>query len=118
MSMMDSFENNTSLPFEIDVQSTKSLLDSNESILLLDVRELLEVQTCKIDGCTHIPMGEIPMKCEALPKDRRILVYCHHGRRSLMVTQFLRQHGLDNTQSIKGGISAWSLEIDPTVPRY
>jgi rhodanese-related sulfurtransferase len=118
MSMMDSFENNTSLPFEIDVQSTKSLLDSQESILLLDVREPMEVQACQIEGSTHIPMGEIPMKWEALPKDKRILIYCHHGRRSLMVTHFLRQHGLDNTQSVSGGIMAWSLEIDPTVPRY
>ena len=118
MSMMDSFESDTSLPTEIDVQSTKSLLNSEESILLLDVREQLEVQACVIQGATHIPMGEIPMKWEALPKDKRILVYCHHGRRSLMVTQFLRQHGLEKSQSVRGGISAWSLEIDPTVPRY
>jgi len=118
MSTLDPFEKGESLPFETDVHTTNSLLNSGDPPVLLDIREPIEVQVCQIRNSIHIPMGEIPMLWRSIPKDRRVIVYCHHGRRSLMVTQFLRQHGIGLAQSMLGGIEAWSLEIDPSVRRY
>lgn len=108
------------LPIEIDVQSVKQLLDSDESCLLLDCREPGEIATARIAGTTTIPMREIPARLGELEayKSGRLVVHCHHGGRSLRVTQFLRQQGFEQAQNMAGGIDAWSLEIDPTVPRY
>jgi rhodanese-related sulfurtransferase len=113
------------LPIEIDVTSVKSLLDNSrhqkgEPVLVLDCREPREVATAQIVGTVHIPMREIPARLGELgdDKSRRIIVHCHHGGRSLRVTQFLRQQGFDQAQNMSGGIDAWSLEIDPAVPRY
>ena len=108
------------LPIEIDVASVKKLRDQNDSFVVLDCREPGEVATAKIDGTLHIPMREIPARiAELQPHQKgRIVVHCHHGGRSLRVTQYLRQQGFDQAQNMAGGIDAWSLEIDPTVPRY
>lgn len=107
-----------SLPLEIDVRTAASLLDGNPAPLLLDVREVSERQVCRIGEGLHIPTGEVPFKWESLPRDRHIIIYCHHGMRSLRVARFLQERGFRNVQSLRGGIEAWSLEIDPSVPRY
>jgi rhodanese-related sulfurtransferase len=111
---------NQQLPIDIDVRATKQMLDNGEKFVLLDCREPAEVATAKIQGSLHIPMREIPARLRELEphQDGRIVVHCHHGGRSLRVTQFLRQHGFDQAQNMAGGIDAWSLEIDPRVPRY
>lgn len=107
------------LPLEVDVSETAHRLQSGEPPLLLDVREHSERAFCRIgDDDLHIPTGEIPLRWDALPRDKPLLVYCHHGMRSLRVTHFLRQAGLENVQSVRGGIEAWSLQVDPSVPRY
>lgn len=108
------------LPIEIDVQAVKSLLDNQEAFLFLDCRENSEVATAKIEGTLQIPMREIPGRLAELQQHQagRVIVHCHHGGRSLRVTQFLRQQGFDKAQNMAGGIDAWSLEIDPTVARY
>lgn len=107
-------------PIEIDVQTVKGLLDSEEGFLLLDVRQIEEYETAKIDGSTLIPMGELGQRIDELEPHRggRIVVHCHHGGRSMQVTQALRSHGFDKAQNMGGGIDAWSLEIDDSVPRY
>lgn len=106
-------------PIEIDVHEMSRLLrEQPDKVFLLDVREPDEIAICRIAGSTVIPMGEIPSRLNELPKDRQILVHCHHGGRSMRVTQFLRARGFANTTNIAGGIDAWSLEIDPTVARY
>jgi rhodanese-related sulfurtransferase len=95
------------------------MLDRGEKFMLLDCREPDEVATAKIMGSTHVPMREIPTRLAELgPQDARIVVHCHHGGRSLRVTQYLRQQGFDEVQNMAGGIDAWSQEIDPAVPRY
>lgn len=87
--------------------------------LLLDVREPWECATAGIAGATCIPMGEIPTRAHAeLDPDQPIVVFCHHGMRSLSVTMWLRREGFDHAQSLAGGIEQWSRAIDPTVPRY
>ncbi|MEX2026546.1 MAG: rhodanese-like domain-containing protein [Pirellulaceae bacterium] len=109
------------LPFEIDVQSVKKLIDANDaSFLLLDCREPSEHATAQIGGAKLIPMKTIPEHLAELEPFRngRIVVHCHHGGRSARVTTWLRQQGWENVQNMTGGIDAWSLEIDPTVPRY
>src|SRR5262245_54179841 len=109
-----------SLSLEIDVRSVKQLLEQGEQCTLLDCREPSEVATAKIDGSVHIPMREIPARLAELAPQKagRIVVHCHHGGRSQRVTHFLRQQGFSQVQNMSGGIDAWSLEIDPSVPRY
>jgi len=104
---------------EISVEETKRLLDQNPGdVLLIDVREPSEVETCRIAGAENIPMRQIPDQLGTLPKDKHLLIHCHHGGRSLRVTQYLRANGYDAVSNVAGGIDAWSLVIDPTVPRY
>jgi rhodanese-related sulfurtransferase len=108
------------LPIDIDVRSVKQMQDSGEKFVLLDCREASEVATAKIPGSVHIPMKQIPGRLAELEAHRneRIVVHCHHGGRSLRVTQFLRHEGFGQVQNMAGGIDAWSLEVDGAVPRY
>ena len=107
-------------PIEIDVQAVKSLRDTDEPFLLLDVRNPDEFETARIEGSHLIPMGELGDRLDELDahKDGRIVVHCHHGGRSMQVTQALRSRGYDAAQNMVGGIDAWSQEIDASVPRY
>jgi rhodanese-related sulfurtransferase len=108
------------LPIEIDVLYIKQMLDKGEKFTLLDCREPAEVATAMISGSTHIPMREIPARLAEIEGGPagRVVVHCHHGGRSLRVTQFLRQQGFTQAQNMTGGIDAWSQQIDPSVPRY
>jgi rhodanese-related sulfurtransferase len=101
---------------EIDVTTAARL--QREGALLLDVREPFEVATCAVPGSRHIPMRQIPESLSDLPRDRLILALCHHGGRSLRVTQFLRANGFTQVSNVAGGIDAWAVEIDPALPRY
>ena len=106
-------------PLELTVEETKRLLDESPAgVVLIDVREPSEVETCRIAGSEHIPMRQIPEHVGSLPKNKHLLIHCHHGGRSLRVTQYLRANGYDAVSNVAGGIDAWSLAIDPTVPRY
>jgi rhodanese-related sulfurtransferase len=117
--MTDS-EHAAELPIETDVAAVAALLKNGGDFLLLDVREPSEYETAKISGSVLIPMGEILDRLDELQahQDRLIVVHCHHGGRSLRVTQALRNHGFAKTQNMAGGIEQWSLEIDNAVPRY
>ena len=107
------------LPMEITAREVKQLLQSGETIRLLDVREPFEFQQASIAGSELIPMRTVPQALEKLQKgEGRLVVFCHHGMRSLQVVQWLRQQGVENSQSMSGGIDRWSTEIDPAVPRY
>src|SRR5688572_1334306 len=101
-------------PLEVDVTTASRL--QNDGALLLDVREPAEVAICAIPGSSHIPMRQIPESLADLPRDRLILVQCHHGGRSLRVTQYLRASGFTQVSNVAGGIDAWAQEIDPTLP--
>ena len=103
---------------EISVAEAAAALTACPPPLLLDVREDIERQLCSLPNSLHIPIGQLPTQWKSLPRDQRILVYCHHGMRSLHSVHFLRDHGLPLTQSIAGGIDAWSREIDSSIPRY
>lgn len=103
---------------EITVQEFVERLKQEPRPVVLDVREPDEVAFCALPDIVTIPLGEIPEKWEQLDRDAEYVVYCHHGRRSLNATRFLLSKGFTNVRSLQGGIDVWSLEVDPSVPRY
>jgi rhodanese-related sulfurtransferase len=103
---------------EISAVEASILRDNNEDVVFLDVREDSELEICRIEDALHIPMSEIPERCEALPHDRPLVVFCHHGMRSMHVLQYLESRGFENAINMGGGIHAWSQEIDSRVPCY
>ncbi len=106
------------LDYEIGPSQAAALLGENQA-RLLDVREPWEFAWAHVEGSLHIPMGDLPVRAaRELDPAERLLVLCHHGIRSLNVTAWLRRQGFAQAQSVGGGIDAWSLEVDPTVPRY
>ena len=106
------------MDFEISVGQVNALKKRGETFALLDVREPWEVEKSRIEGSKHIPMGEIPTRVQELDPDEHIIVVCHHGMRSLSVTNWLRQQGFDKVQSMRGGIDGWARTVDPKVPIY
>ena len=103
-------------PLEVDVTTAAQLL--RRGAILLDVREPAEFDICRIADSREIPMGQIPEQLATLPRDTPLLALCHHGGRSMRVTQFLRANGFTNVSNVAGGIDAWAVEIDPSVARY
>ena len=108
------------LPIETDVSAVAAMRQRGEDFLLLDVREENEYEVAKIDGSLLIPMSQLQQRVAELEqhRGRRIVVHCHHGGRSLQVTEALRNHGFTRVQNMAGGIDQWSEQIDPDVPRY
>ena len=102
----------------ISVDELKRRHDAGEDLMLLDVREPEELATASIPWASAIPMAEIPSRMNELPRDKPIVVMCHHGVRSDRVAEFLESNGYDNAVNLGGGIDAWSIAIDPNVPRY
>lgn len=105
-------------PLEITVEQARDWLAGPDAPVLLDVREDDEVAVCRIPGSVHIPMQLVPAKLAELPRDKAILVQCHHGGRSLRVTQFLREQGYPKVTNLKGGIDRWAVVVDPGLSRY
>lgn len=105
-----------SFPLEVDVASAAELFRAGT--LLIDVREPNEVAVVQIAGSKHIPIRDIPARTAEIPRDRQVLILCHHGGRSARVTQFLRSAGWENITNVAGGINAWAQQVDPTLPRY
>lgn len=106
------------LPIEITPAQVRQILSAAPDSVLIDVREPFEYEIGHIEGARLIPLGTIADSADALPKDVPLLVYCHHGMRSLRATQFLRQCGYHLASSVRGGIDLWSEQIDPSIPRY
>jgi rhodanese-related sulfurtransferase len=108
-------------PYEITPREVVALRDAGEKICLIDCREPGEWALCKIEGANLVPMRDVPSRLQELDAqaDQTLLVvYCHHGVRSLNVVHWLRGQGVENCRSMSGGIDLWSAEVDPTVPRY
>ena len=109
------------IAYEITPSQVTQRIASGEKLAFIDVREPSEFQQARIEGAELIPMRTIPAQLqhlEALSDDAALVVYCHHGVRSLQVVNWLREQGLATCQSMAGGIDRWSLEVDPSVPRY
>ncbi len=95
-------------------------LAAGEAVFLLDVREAHERDRSRIDGAHWIPLGELESRIGELisVKDDPIVVHCHHGGRSARAVALLRERGFARVENLDGGIEAWSLTVDPAVPRY
>ncbi len=105
-------------PFEIDVEQLKTWLDEGHDVHVVDVREPHEHAICSIDGSRLVPIRQIPGQIDCFDREALTVVYCHHGPRSSQVVAYLRQQGFGRITNLGGGINAWSLRIDPSVPRY
>jgi rhodanese-related sulfurtransferase len=105
---------------QIDVSELKQRLDAGSPVYLLDVRNPDEHAFCRLPNSLLIPLSELPGRVDevAPADDALVVVYCHHGVRSLHGASVLLRAGLPNVASLAGGIDAWSLLIDPAVPRY
>ena len=82
------------------------------------MREASERDIAVIPDDIHIPLGDITMRYNELDQDQEIIVYCHSGRRSAQVCQFLSGIGYENVNNLQGGIDSWSKEIDSSVKQY
>lgn len=107
------------IPTEIAPEEAAKLLDAAEAVLL-DCRTPEEREFARIERSRFVPMQEVPSRLDELApyREQTLIVYCHHGVRSLRVATFLRDRGFDRAASLAGGIDRWSVEIDPSVSRY
>lgn len=103
---------------DIDVHALAALRADGTDHTVLDVREPAETAICAIADSLAIPMQQVPQNLDALPGDRPLIVVCHHGMRSAVVTDFLHANGFANARNLAGGIDAWSRLIEPDMPRY
>ena len=103
---------------EINVLEIKSRFDSNENLTIIDIRELDELEICKIEKSIHIPMVEIPNHISELNKDDELIILCKSGSRSARVCQFLGLKGFNNVKNLNGGILEWIKLIDPSMMAY
>jgi rhodanese-related sulfurtransferase len=107
--------------FEISPREVADLQKAGRPLALIDVREPNEWAISRIEGASLVPMNTVPANFQTLEAQADasdLIVYCHHGVRSLQVVAWLREKGIENCLSMAGGIDRWSLEIDPNVPRY
>ncbi len=105
---------------EVDVQTVQKWLKDRDDLVLIDCREDDEYAVASIAGAELMPMSRWQDEISKLDnwQGKHLVVHCHHGRRSLQVVAWLRKNGFPTAQSMSGGIDAWSIEIDPEVPRY
>ena len=86
--------------------------------LVLDVREPWELACCALPDVVHVPMREVPGRVGELPRERDVVVVCHHGVRSLQVARYLVRLGFDTVWNLTGGMAAWADQVDPAMSRY
>jgi rhodanese-related sulfurtransferase len=105
---------------QIDVRQLAARQQADEPVYLLDVRQPWEHETAALSGSTLIPLGELPRRAAEIrpPPGALLVAYCHHGVRSLSAAVLLERLGFRDVASLAGGIDAWSVLIDPNVPRY
>jgi len=103
---------------QIQPRELKQRLDRGDNFLLVDVREPWEHEMCRIEGAKPIPMSALAANLALLEQAEEVVLYCHHGNRSLDAATWLRTQGVERAKSLIGGIERWAKEIDPRVPRY
>ncbi len=104
--------------YEIDVHALAEIRAAGDDHTVLDIREPVEVAICAIQNSVSIPMQLVHEQLETLPRQHPLIVLCHHGVRSAMVTDFLRNSGFDNAWNLAGGIDAWAGLVEPDMARY
>jgi adenylyltransferase/sulfurtransferase len=104
--------------WDVSVRDVRDRLGRGDDFVLLDVREPHEWEIAHIDGATLLPLSELPSRMHELDSAREIVLHCHHGVRSMRALEALRGAGFRKLRNVRGGIDAWSREVDPSVPRY
>ncbi len=103
---------------EITPAEVKQKMDAHDPFVLIDVREPHEYQICRIPGSKLIPLGEVPRRMSELDSADEIVVHCKSGMRSAKAVDLLMKSGFRKIHNLKGGILAWSDQVDPSVPKY
>src|SRR5438093_7305911 len=103
---------------EITAQELKTESERNPDLLVIDVREPHEYEIAHIDGAVLIPLGELPDRLGEVDGHREVVTHCHHGARSLKALEILKAAGFSKVRSLRGGIDAWAVNVDPSLPRY
>ncbi len=104
---------------EITATELKQRLDQGDDIQIIDVREAHEVAIATIPNAAHIPLGQILNRMQEIDPNRETVVHCKMGGRSAKAIEALKRSGFSgNLMNLKGGITAWSNEVDPSVPKY
>ncbi len=103
---------------EVDPKEAAERIAARPEAVLLDVREDEELQIVSVAGARHIPMGDIPSRISELDPDTEIYCLCHHGMRSAQVAGYLAQQGFEKVLNVRGGIDAWAIFVDESLPRY
>ncbi len=103
---------------EITAQELQQEWERNSDLLVIDVREPHEYEITHIEGAVLIPLGELPDRLNELDGHREIVTHCHHGARSLKALEILKAAGFSKVRSLRGGIDAWAVNVDPSLPRY
>ena len=103
---------------EISIDEFSKIQDSMDKIKLLDVREPGEYEICNLNNSKLIPLGDLTSRVHELDTADDIIVYCHHGMRSLQATRILKGMGYKRVRNLAGGIDAWAAKFDEKMPRY
>ena len=103
---------------EITPTEFAALAEQGEAPVLLDIREDWELAIARIEGVTHIPMGQLPDRLAELDREAEIVVMCRSGGRSATVVRFLQHQGFGRVRNLAGGIAAWGEALDPSLPSY
>ncbi len=94
-------------------------LTAGDFLHLIDVRDPIEFDYCHLPGSALVPLDELPQRTADVPAEGEVVLVCHHGVRSANALAYLQlRHGRQNLVNLRGGIDAWSREVDPTMPRY
>jgi len=110
--------NSQAMP-EITATELKQRMDKGDDIQLIDVREADEVAIATIPGAVHIPLGQVMARASEIDPARETVIHCKMGGRSAKAIEALKRSGFaGNLINLKGGITAWSNEVDPSVPKY
>jgi len=103
---------------EIEVTEVKEKLDRGDNFVLIDVREPHEYQICNIPGAKLVPLGQVPQRLDEFDKSADIVIHCKSGMRSAKACGIMKAAGFEHVRNMKGGILAWSDQVDPSVPKY
>ena len=106
------------MPLQVDGPALDKICQSNQDLMILDVREPWEVAICAIAGSINVPLSTLPHNLNRLPEAGPLVVLCHHGMRSMQAVAWLRQNGFENATNLQGGIDAWARQVDTSMATY
>lgn len=102
----------------VTAEELKELIDANEPLCLIDVRDPWEFELCRIEGSRNIPLETLPVRIAELDPERPTVLICHHGMRSQQAAQHLDSRGFAHTMNLEGGVDEWAQSIDPDMEQY